>query len=82
MGGNDFHRQVIERSSREQLGDFSITVATSEDLILLKLLAWRPIDRADAIDLVSLAPELNRAYLTEWAERLNVAERLAELSLR
>lgn len=53
LGQTEFHRAVVERAQTTQLGELSVKIASLDDLILLKLLAYRPIDRADAIDLLA-----------------------------
>lgn len=73
-------REVVTRASVEHFGPVKLRVATREDLILLKLLAWRPIDRADAIDLAALNPAVLEApHLQDWARRLGLEDRVTEL---
>jgi hypothetical protein len=71
---------VVERATREHYLGTEMPVATSEDVILLKLVAFRPLDRSDAITIVqnALAP-LDWPYLDEWAARIDVRERLEEV---
>lgn len=77
---SQFHREVVTRASVEHFGPVKLRVATREDLILLKLLAWRPIDRADAIDLAALNPAVLEApHLQDWARRLGLEDRVTEL---
>ncbi|MBI3930152.1 MAG: nucleotidyl transferase AbiEii/AbiGii toxin family protein [Armatimonadetes bacterium] len=79
-GGSDYHREVVLRATAETFGAVELQVASREDLILLKLLAWRPIDRADAIDLAALgSPSLDHRYLHKRAEQLGIVHRLEEL---
>lgn len=49
-----------------------------EDLIVHKLIAWRPKDRGDINDLLVLHRPLDQAYLRHWARELNVTDRLDE----
>ncbi len=44
----------------------------------MKLSAFRPIDRADAIDVIALA-DLDEDYFKLWAERLGLEERLSDV---
>jgi hypothetical protein len=54
-------------------------VASVEDCILLKCVANRPIDRADAVELARIhGPSLDKEYLREWAGRLGVASDVEE----
>jgi hypothetical protein len=55
-----------------------VRIATPEDLIVLKLIADRPKDRADLDGLASL-PSLDWAYVERWADEWSVADRLARL---
>jgi hypothetical protein len=51
-------------------------VVSPEDLLLLKLLADRPRDRADIADLLLVAGPLDMPYVRAWANRLGLDERL------
>lgn len=73
-GRTEFHLSVLDRAREVDLGDVRLRVAATEDLILLKVLAWRPIDRADAVELIRLwSGEMDRAYLEAWSHKLDVA---------
>jgi predicted nucleotidyltransferase len=52
VGGLDF--QIIARSEETQLADRLVPVATSEDLILMKLMAGRAQDQIDVKSIVHL----------------------------
>jgi hypothetical protein len=58
------------------LGDAA--VISPEDLILMKLLANRPRDRADVADLLLVVGEVDGAYLGSWAARLGVERELRD----
>lgn len=79
-GQMPYHEQVLDRARRLRLGSMTIPVATVEDLILLKLLAFRPIDRADCIHMLRLYPDLDQEYLQMWVQRLAVGDRWGEVS--
>jgi hypothetical protein len=67
-------RRVLRRAYGEQFA-----FATQEDCILLKLLAGRPVDRADAVELLAInAGSVERAYLASSAQRLGVGQALGE----
>jgi hypothetical protein len=55
-----------------------VTVATPEDLIILKLIASRSKDRIDLDNLARLNG-LDWAYIETWAETWEVTDRLAKL---
>ena len=80
QGQTEFHDQVLERARRLDLGNMVIPVASVEDLILLKLLAFRPIDRADCIHMLRLYPDLDQHYLDRWVAHLEMGERWREVS--
>lgn len=58
-----------------------LSVATPEDLIVMKLLASRRKDQIDLVDLGSL-PDLDWPYIERWAHEWQVTDRLAELRER
>lgn len=77
--GAAFLRDVARRAKRARLFDEDVLLATCEDLILMKLLAGRPIDRADAAELLRLnAASLDRAYLRDRAAELKITPALDE----
>lgn len=67
-------RDTLRRAVRQ--GD--ARVATPEDLLVMKLIAFRTKDRADLIALVSL-PGLDWPYVEDHAREWGVLERLARL---
>lgn len=69
-----FQREVIERARQEH----GLSVATPEDLIVMKLIADRPKDQIDVLGLLRL-PGLNWEYIESWAQRWSVNDRLARL---
>lgn len=80
VGRADYHRKVLERSVKTDLQGTRCSLASIEDCILLKCVANRAIDRADAVELVRIhGPALDRGYLAEWAARLKVENILEEV---
>lgn len=75
-----FLDKVLARATDVSVGRFSVPVASAEDLILLKMLSFRPIDRADAIELTALASGLDTDYLTATSIELSLADRWSEVS--
>lgn len=53
-------------------------VLTVEDVIVHKLIAWRPRDRNDIASILETGIPLDEDYIAEWAERWEVTERWAE----
>jgi len=82
MGNTEFHRQALSRRVPIQLGelDQQVEVLACEDLILLKLLAGRIVDRADAAYLLRFNwPQLDQPYLLQWTRRLEVVDSFHEV---
>jgi len=81
LATSEFHRQAIARRvtlPAEELG-FAIDVVSCEDLIILKLIAGRILDRVDAGELLKANRDaLNFGYLTGWVRQLNLEKAFAE----
>lgn len=81
LADSPFHRQAIERRVPlpvTALG-FELDVVSCEDLILLKLLAWRMLDRADASELLKInQATLDIPYLAGWVRQLNLQQRFSD----
>jgi len=79
-----FHREEFGRRRLRLLGTVEVDLVSTEDLILSKLLWFQQggsaIQRADIERLLRDAPELDRAYLTHWAQTLRVDRLLAEMA--
>ncbi|MEO1058438.1 MAG: hypothetical protein AAFY28_16140 [Actinomycetota bacterium] len=52
-------------------------VLAPEDVIIHKLIAWRPRDRDDIRSILEAGVVLDRAYLDDWIARWQVADRWA-----
>jgi hypothetical protein len=70
----EFQREVIRRAV--PAGD--ARVATVEDLIVMKLIADRPKDRIDLVELSAL-PGIDWSYIDHWAREWQITERLERL---
>jgi hypothetical protein len=81
LATSEFHRQAIARRvalPEAELG-FAIDVVSCEDLIVLKLIAGRILDRVDAGELMKANRDaLELPYLTNWVRRLNLQKQFAE----
>jgi hypothetical protein len=78
-----FEMDALERATVVDFGGVTIRVATAEDLIVLKAVAWRDRDRGDIERLLLLhAAEVNlervRALVGEFAAAIDEPERLRE----
>lgn len=78
----DFEREALERATFEDVGGVHLRVATAEDLIVFKAVAWRDRDRADIERLVAAHPEeldlaRIRRLVQEFSEALEEPERVA-----
>ncbi len=77
--GNRFLREVVARAAATEVFGLSMKIATCEDLILLKLLAGRPIDRADATDLIAVNRDrLDWNYLRDRVKALQLDSEFAD----
>lgn len=74
-----FHHAVVARARTTRLHGQPVCVAIPADLILLKLSANRPVDRADAIDLLFIHKgQIALEALRRQAEELGILDRLEE----
>jgi len=74
-----FQKSLIERREFVQVEDSHAWVATPEDLIILKLVAGRPRDIGDIMDIFLVQGQLDETYLRKWAEELAVTDRLERI---
>jgi hypothetical protein len=81
LADTPFHRQAVERRVTlpvSALG-FQLDVVSCEDLIVLKLLAWRILDRADVAELVTLnRTKLDFGHLLAWVRAHKLEQRFAQ----
>lgn len=74
IGLSGFERQLIERAERVTVAGESLRIATSEDLVVMKLLAGRPRDIQDAQGIAVVRGEqLDWAYCQKTAVELGTA---------
>lgn len=71
LAETDYHLEAHRRAV-----DGIITV---EDVIIQKLLAWRPRDRDDVASILDVGHELDLAYIERWTAEWEVADRWAEV---
>jgi hypothetical protein len=75
---SDFLRSVMARRRFVDLDGRQTPMVSPEDLVLFKLVAWRPKDQGHLDDLLLVVGSLDDAYLAAWAGRLGVRDRLEE----
>lgn len=73
-----FQQEILKRRQIVETPDGIAWLASPEDVVLLKLLAWRPRDVSDVGDVLFTQGELDNDYLRQWAGRLGVIDRLDE----
>ena len=71
-----FQLKVLDRRQRQTAEGLVAWFVTPEDLILLKLLAGRPKDRADIADILFIQGPLDESYMKTWAASLGVSDAL------
>lgn len=76
----EFQKQIFKRKIKTDFLGIMVNIASLEDLLLLKLLADRPIDFLDAQCLFEEnKKEIDKDYLKNWAKRLRVFRKLQGL---
>jgi len=78
LAESDFLRSALARRKLVDLDGRQTPLITPEDLVVLKLVAWRPKDQGDIDDLLLVVSALDDTYLRDWAERLGIRNRLDE----
>jgi hypothetical protein len=73
-----FQQEILKRSRVEQTDLGPVSIVTPEDLILMKLVAARPRDLIDVMDILFMQGQLDEAYMRRWAAKLGVLDRLEE----
>jgi len=81
---SDFLKSVLWRAEATRFAGVRTMLASAEDLILLKAMAWRGVDIGDAEwIIIRRGPKIDRDHLRRWAARLaRSAEGLRELPAR
>jgi hypothetical protein len=73
----EYQDGIVLRAIRT--GTEALPIATAEDLIVLKLVANRSKDHEDIRSLLEACPDLDWAYIEDWAEFWGLAERWVEV---
>ncbi|HEV2368649.1 MAG TPA: hypothetical protein VGR90_02160 [Acidimicrobiales bacterium] len=67
----DYQRVALDRAVDGAL--------TAEDVVVHKLIAWRPRDRDDVVSIVRSGTPLDEVYIDHWAGEWEVADRWREV---
>ncbi|MFO7695403.1 MAG: nucleotidyltransferase [Vicinamibacterales bacterium] len=83
LGWMQFERDAIERATTVDLGGVPVPVATPEDLVVLKAVAWRRVDKLDMTELIvrhhaEMDLQRMRRTVAGFYELLEVPERVTE----
>lgn len=83
LGWMQFEREAMKRATTVFLGGVPVPVATPEDLVVLKAVAWRAVDKLDITELIvrhhaGMDIQRMRGVLEGFYELLEVPERLKE----
>lgn len=74
IGMSGFERQVVARAETHQVAGISLSVATTEDLLIMKVLAGRPQDDTDVQGLlIAQSDKLDWEYCQATAAELGEA---------
>ncbi len=74
-----FQEQLLTRRRREQIDNLAVWLVSPEDLVLLKLLSYRPRDIGDIGDILFTQGQLDEAYLRDWAKQIGVLSKLEHI---
>jgi hypothetical protein len=78
LAESPYQQQLLARRRSEKLDGLPVWFVSPEDLVLLKLISYRPRDVADIGDLLFTQGQLDESYLRKWAATLGVSARLDE----
>lgn len=84
LGWMTFEKEAMARATPLTLGGVTLPIATAEDLVVFKAIAWRDLDKSDIRELVvrhgdQMSFERIRLTLSQLFEILEVPERMAQL---
>lgn len=80
LGGLEFEREMIERSTKLLVGGLSIRIPTPEDLIITKAVAQRPKDMADIDAILIATPDLDLTRVRYWVQQFAHALEMPEIA--
>ena len=66
LGDSPFDKSALARKKEVELFDRKVSIASPEDLLIYKLVAWRDRDVMDVHAIVKRQKSLDLAYLKKW----------------
>ena len=78
LAESPYQQQLLVRRRSEEIDGSPVWFVSPEDLVLLKLISYRPRDIADIADVLFTQGQLDGSYLRKWAAALGVSTRLDE----
>lgn len=73
LAEHPIQRSALDRGIRIEIDTgLYVPVMTVEDLLLHKLIAYRPKDRATIQRLMIMQPDIDRGYMDRWLDRLHL----------
>ena len=78
LAESPYQQQLLARRRCEEIDGSPVWFVSPEDLVLLKLISYRPRDVADIADVLFTQGQLDENYLRQWAATLGVSARLDE----
>lgn len=76
LAESPFQEEMLRRARVAEVGERQLSVASPEDLVLLKLIAGRPRDWIDRGDLFFTQGDLDLEYMRRWAAELRIDKEL------
>ncbi len=71
IGQLPFEEEAVQRAKVYQTEHVRLRLPSPEDLIILKLAAFRPKDRIDIESIIELHPDLDRDRIVEWGRKFS-----------
>ncbi len=79
LGALPFEREAIERAERVDVRGLEISIASAEDLIIMKALARRPQDIADIAGMVDSHSDLDLDRIRGWVRQFSAVLEMPEI---
>ncbi len=79
LGCTPFENEITSRATTISIGSLPLRVATPEDLVIMKLVAQRPIDLIDVQQILAVHPHLDKERILYWVGEFSKALEMPEL---
>jgi hypothetical protein len=66
LGLTPYEREAISRATAVPVEGYPVRYLSPEDLLVHKLVAWRPQDQVDALELLRSQPGMDMRYVRRW----------------